>query len=282
MDGESTLISEDLPNGLIAFSARPTDTDGNRSEFAVRLQEGEPGLEGYVVPYNVLSDRKLFFLPGSFKRTAKVQFPYTHHLLEHWPSLIIGKHLYADAEDPKGFRVGVQINEDTPIGREVMSNYRFGINYAWSVGIDVVKKRTGRPADDANLDRRMAPREHRDLPIEELEAVEEAFWWETSTVPWGGLMSAGPDVIQGRGAILDASIDYEALMFALRRGRLSLEQRRQLEAVLAAAQARPAPGPTDHGTREELGEPTVPLRRDWEVAMVEMQRLGLSLSELAA
>lgn len=253
MDGEPSLVSEELSNGLLAFTARPVDDDGQRSRFAVRLKEGEPGMEGYAVPYNTLSDRKLFFLPGAFKRSAKVQFPYTHHLYQHWQDLILGKHTFFDADDPKGFRVGVEINEATDLGREVMSNYRFGINYAWSVGIDIVRKRSGRPSDDADLDRRLAPKSHQSLPIEELEAVEEALWWETSTVTWGGLLNAGPDVVQSRAREVDPSIDVAALMFSLRRGRLTLEQRRQLEALLTVHE-RPAPGSENHGTRDRRND----------------------------
>src|SRR4051812_6444043 len=79
--------------------------------LAATLLADKPGIEGYLTLTYTLADRGLFFLPGAFKKTAKEQLDHTFHLWQHWPDLVMGKHLSAQ-EDDTGFRVAVQINED--------------------------------------------------------------------------------------------------------------------------------------------------------------------------
>lgn len=232
------------PTEYQTFAPVGIASDGARTRLAANLQPDDPRLEGYLTLTYVLADRGMFFLPGAFKKTAKEQIDHTFHLLQHWPDLVLGKHVAAQ-EDDKGFRVTVQINEGKPLGAEVMSDYRFGIPYAWSVGFNIVRDRSGREADDPKLDRRAVP-ELKGMPITELRAIEEARWFESSTVTWGALEDAGPDVVQ---SAFNADV-IDGLVAALQSGNATKDQLTQATQIATALQARAAAG-SDHGTRPE-------------------------------
>lgn len=213
------------------------------------LLDDQPGLEGYLTLTYVLADRGLFFLPGAFKKTAREQLHRTFHLWQHWPDLVLGKHVSA-VEDETGFRVAVQINEDKDLGREIMSDYRFGIPYAWSVGFTAIRDRSGRESDEAKLDRRFVPPSLKGVPITELRAIEEARWFESSTVTWGSIENAGPDVVQAKE--FDADM-VSALIEALTNGTATPGQLANAERIANAWRDRAAAGGSEphHGTRHE-------------------------------
>lgn len=249
MEGKSPV------SGYETLTVSPT-WSGKPTEYAAKpklLEDGQPGLEGYLVPFYVLSDRGTFFVPGAFKRTLQENLFNAHHLYQHWADLTLGKHV-AGVEDRVGLRIAVQINEDKELGRDIMSDYRFGIPYGWSIGFDRITWRSGTEKDNAKLDR-SGTRWFRDTPIEDLTAITEAHMWESSTVSWGAIHNARPDVVMNR-SIPPAQVDdLQPLYQALRRGKLSPDQRRQIEALLATIPLRAAAG-SSHGTREESEEPT--------------------------
>lgn len=212
------------------------------------LLADQPGIEGYLTLTYVLADRGLFFLPGAFKKTAKEQIDHTFHLWQHWPDLVLGKHVAAE-EDEKGFRVAVQLNEDKDLGREIMSDYRFGIPYAWSVGFTAIRDRSGRESDEAKLDRRAVP-QLKGIPITDLRAIEEARWFEGSTVTWGSLENAGPDVVQAREFEADM---VSTLLDALTNDTATPGQLANAERIADAWRDRAAAGEQTlhHGTRHE-------------------------------
>lgn len=233
------------------------------------LDDGQPGVEGYLVPFYVLSDYGTYFIPGAFKRTLQENLFNAHHLYMHWPDLTLGKHI-GGVEDKIGLRIAVQLNEDKQLAADVMSDYRFGIPYGWSIGFDTLARRSGTPADDKKLDR-SGVRWLRDTPIEDLTAITEAHMWESSTVTWGAIHSAKPDTVLNRSFALGSDFEQiEPLFQALRKGRMTPEQRRQIEALMATHPLRAAAG-QDHGTREE-GE------HDNEV--VALEQIALEIEHL--
>lgn len=257
MDGETPESPDLTPDRLVSVGDAESP-DGRYLVFsqsgpvsALKLLPDQPGMQGYLAPKYVLADRGLFFTDGAFKRTVNARMKGAHHLYDHdtWmPESVIGTHTDA-VEDDKGLYVTVAINEDNDLGRLVMSNYRFGIKYGWSYGWDTVQDRSGNAADDKRLDRSGAPH-LANVPINELRAITETRAWEGSTVPWGGIHTAGPDVIQSRGDRLAKTIS--TLITAMTAGTLTDEQQRQAEALVTAWNQRPAPDES-HRTRESQG-----------------------------
>lgn len=232
--GPSTVLEGETPSGHVSFS---------HDRVSLQLLPGEPGMVGYLAPKYVLSDRGTFFVNGAFKKTATEQLKKAHHLYQHWPDLTIGKHTHAE-EDKIGLRVTVQLNEEKQLGRDVMSDYRFGIPYGWSIGFDPLKDRTGTEDDDKKLDRSGVPH-LKHVPINELRAIAETQWWEGSTVTWGAIHNAGPDTIQSRHRFRRA--DVAVLIAAVRDGTLTDEQLSQIDELIAARQTRAGAG-DNHAT----------------------------------
>jgi HK97 family phage prohead protease len=221
-------------------SGIPTSTaNTSLAKLGATLLPDESGLQGYLAPTYVLADRGLFFVPGAFKKTASEHMVGSHHLLYHWPDLIIGQQVAAE-EDARGLKVVTKLNENIDLGREVMSNYRFGINYGWSLGFDSIKDRSGNANDDKLLDRSGVPF-LKNVPINELRAIVEARGWEGSTVPWGSIEKARPDIVQSRSADLDDVLSQ--YLDDLKAGTLSTGQLTQLEAIAAELSGRAGAAP---------------------------------------
>lgn len=259
--GPSTVLEGETPSGHVSFS---------HDRVALQLLPGEPGMIGYLAPKYVLSDRGTYFVKGAFAKTAIEQLSKAHHLYQHWPDLTIGKHVAAE-EDKVGFRVTVQINEDKQLGRDVMSDYRFGIPYGWSIGFDPVRDRSGKDDEDSKLDRSGVPR-LKNIPITELRAIEEVRWWEGSTVTWGAIHSAGPDTVQSRQRFTHANI--AVLLAAIRDGRLTPEQEAQIETLITTWQTRAGAG-------ESHSTPAAP-SQDQFAASLDLLMVELGVTEQVA
>lgn len=232
--GPATVLEGETPSGHISFS---------HDRLQLALLPGEPGMVGYLAPKYVLSDRGTYFVKGAFEKTAAEQLPKAHHLYQHWPDLTIGKHVAAE-EDKVGLRVTVQLNEDKQLGRDVMSDYRFGIPYGWSIGFDPVRDRSGTEDDDKRLDRSGVPH-LTNVPVNELRAISEVRWWEGSTVTWGAIHNAGPNVIQRRQTFSRA--DLSLLIAAVKDGTLTDDQATHIAQLVRAWQTRAGAG-LNHST----------------------------------
>lgn len=230
----ATVLEGETPSGHMSFA---------HDRLSLQLLPDQAGMVGYLAPKYVLSDRGTYFVNGAFRKTAEEQLSRAHHLYQHWPDLTIGKHSAAE-EDRTGFRVTVQLNEAKQLGADVMSDYRFGIPYGWSIGFDPVRDRTGTEEEDARIDRTGTPH-LKSVPVTELRAITEVRWWEGSTVTWGAIHNAGPDTIQRRRTVTRA--DLSLLLAAVKDGRLTAEQERQLAQLVDAWQTRAGAG-TDHST----------------------------------
>ena len=244
------------------YDALTVTDDGVITFLAAQPNTDNASFEAYLVPWYTLSDRGTYFVPGSAKKTAKEQVNKAPHLWQHDTWEPIGNHASA-TEDDKGFRIAVNVNEGTQRGAELMSNLRFGVPLGVSVGFDTMADRSGTEADDAKLNRKAAPLYFKSVPVNELRAITEFRWWESSSVTFPGIGTAKPDVIHS------ASVDYLAyLLSALKDGTATAEQLAAVEAIVAAHK-EPAASPA--GSTDELGA----RRRKNEIAAAMARYAGL-------
>lgn len=240
-----------IPSDRETYDALTVDDGGAVAYLAAQPLSDRPGFDGYLVPWYVLSDRGTFFTPGAFKKTASERMKLAPHLWMHedW-SQPIGKHVAA-FEDERGFRIAVEINPEIPEGAQTLSNLRFGTPLGLSVGFDRLADRSGTEADGAKLDRRTAPDYLKTAPINELRAITAARWWESSSVVFGAIATAKPDVVHAAGIA-----DLAALLAALEAGTLDPARLQQVKDLVAAYQAFAAAGaPDTHGTDDEPARP---------------------------
>lgn len=227
-------MSRPIPPNRETYTALTVADDGSATFLGIQPKPDQPSFSGYLIPWYVLSDRGTFFVPGSAKKTAKERAKGAPHLWQHDTWEPIGKH--ADAqEDDKGFRIAVDVNETIQRGAELMSNLRFGVPIGLSVGFDPLRDRSGTDEDDAKLDRRTAPDYFKNVPINELRAITEFRFWESSSVTFPGLATARPDVIHAGDDLL------ATLLSALKDGTATPEQLASVEALVAAHQSSAAP-----------------------------------------
>lgn len=235
-------MPERIPDSYETFDALTIGADGSTEFLAAQPLSDKPGFDGYLIPYYTLSDRGSFFVPGSGKKTARERLKLAPHLWSHnmWVDEVPpGHHVAADADDPKGFRISVAMNEGIQRGAEIMSALRFGTPMGLSVGFDTVRDRSGTEDDDGKLDRRTAPGYWQNVPVNELRAITEFKWWESSSVVFGALATAKPDEVRSRSADT-----IQSLIAAIAAGTLSPEQERQAEAFVRAWEQRAAAGST--------------------------------------
>lgn len=216
-----------IPEHRETYDALTVDDDGLISFLSATPLSEKPGFDAYLVPWYVLSDRGSYFVPGSAKKTAKEQTAKAPHLWQHDTWEPIGKHTSA-FEDERGFRISVDVNEGVHRGAELMSNLRFGTPLGVSIGFDSIADRSGTDVDDTKLNRKTAPPFLASVPINELRAITEFRWWESSSVTFPGIATAKPDVIHARGDAL------AALLTALKDGTATRDQLAAVEQLVAA------------------------------------------------
>jgi HK97 family phage prohead protease len=234
--GPSTVHEEELSSvrRRVSFA---------RQELAITPDE--PSLIGYLIRWDTVTDRGTFFKKSAFTKTI-AEKPATPHLWQHWGDLIIGVNK-EPVQDRNGLKIKVAINEEDELGRRVMGTYRHGQQHGWvpdwSIGFNRIKDRTATDDEYGNLDFSGAG-PYKNAPASELRALLEVSWDEGSTVTWGALHGAGPDIVNSRYAA--ATLDLAAFTVAAREGRLTPEQLAQVEELKAAIQTRAGAGATGH------------------------------------
>lgn len=263
-------------DGRDRYRALTLDADGEPTLLAATAtdDDGPPGFAGYLVPWYSLSDRGTFFRPGAAKKTAREQIKLAPHLYQHDAWEPIGKHIEA-TEDDHGFRIRVAVNDGSTRGAEVLSHLRFGTPLGLSVGFTIPANgtRPGTPKDDAKLDRRFAGAEWAETPIEQLTAITEFAWLESSTVTFPALGNARHDhlyAIRALSADPDAFASVERAIGTLtalaRLDALSDAHHAAIHALMTS-DVRAAAG-TDHSTR------TRGRNRSLELAMLANRARG--------
>lgn len=239
-----------LPQTYETYDAL-VEIDGAVQYLAAQPLSDRPGFDGYLAPFHTLTDRGTFFVPGAFKKSARERMKIAPHLWQHDFSLEgpIGKHAAA-FEDDIGFRISVDLNTETQRGAELLSNLRFGTPIGLSVGFDPIRDRSGTDDDDAKLDRRTAPDYLKTIPVNELRVITEARFWESSSVTFGGLATAKPDMVHR--AI--GEVDLAAIISGLTDGTLPADQLALVHEIVAAHERLAAAG-TDHGTGTDQARP---------------------------
>lgn len=241
MDGDTQ--DEQTPGRSIVHE-EVVSSDRFRVSFGrheLALLPDESGMVGYLARWDVVTDRGTFFKKSAFARTINA-YPARPHLWQHWPDLIIGVNK-EPIEDRTGLKIKAVLNESDELGARAMGVYRFGQTHGWvpdwSIGFDRIQDRTAKEEELSKLDFSGAG-PFANAPYTELRAITEAAWFEGSTVTWGAIHNAGPDVIHSRHAAY--GVDLAALTIAFREGRLSPDQLSQIDALIAARQASPGPG----------------------------------------
>jgi HK97 family phage prohead protease len=251
-----------IPEQRETYDALTVTDDGVITFLAAKPNADNASFEANLIPWYTLSDRGTYFVPGSAKKTAKEQVKKAPHLFQHDTWEPIGNHAAA-YEDDNGFRIAVNVNEGTQRGAELMSNLRFGVPLGVSVGFDTVADRSGTDADDAKLNRKAAPDFFKSVPVNELRAITEFRWWESSSVTFPGIGTAKPDVIHS------ASVDYLAsLLTALKDGTATPEQLAAVQAIVAAHKqpaALPEGGTDELAARRRKNEVAAALARHAEL-----------------
>lgn len=222
-----------IPNSIETYDAMDRAEDGSLTFAKVEPESNAPGFRSRLVPFYTLSDRGTFFVPGAFKKTIKERRDLAPHLWQHDTWLPLGKHTDA-VEEEDAFRVRVEVNEDIQAGAELMSNLRFGVPLGQSIGIDPIGRRTGTKADDVKLDRSLAPDSYQNVPINELTAITEARWWESSSVTFAGIANAVAETIYS------TERQFEEIIRGLQAGSLSDEQLAGVQRLVAAYESRAA------------------------------------------
>jgi len=226
-------MTKQIPSTIETFDALTTDALGQRVYLAADVIEDEAkrpvGFGGYLVPWYTLADRGIFFVPGSGTKTGEEQLAKAPVLYQHDTWEPIGRHTKV-TEDGKGFRIETAINLETKRGAEVISNMAFGTPMGLSIGMDRMAWRSGTPEDDLLLDRSTAPTWLKNAPIEELVAITEFRWWESSVVTFAAIATAGADDLY----LAAGGVDIAALTEALKRGQLSDTHRAAIDELVAA------------------------------------------------
>lgn len=248
------------------------DEGGIETESKLAAMSDQPGYDALLIPWWQLDPHGNFFVPGSAKKTVKERLKKQPVLFEHDTWLPIGKHENGE-EREDGLYVSAAINEGVQQGAEVMSNLRFGVPLAVSVGFERVQQRQGTKDDDSKVDRSKSPRYLKDVPIEELTAITEFKFWEHSTVTFPGLGSAKPINIRsgsrrpgGHEDVTDVEriAALNAVLESVRMGSLDVEELRILEEIVAA---KNQPSPSEDDTDE--------LEARRIRALMEMELIGL-------
>lgn len=267
------LVRKSIPDTVETYDALTYRDDGTIAFLGVDPDPQKPGYSGYLVPFYVLTDRGSFFVPGSAKKTVKEQKDRAPVLYQHDTWEPIGVHTDA-REDDQGMWINTHINESVPRGAEVMSNLRFGVPMGISIGYDRIADRSGNEKDDALLDRKTAPATFKDVPVNELRAITEFRWWESSPVTFPGIGTARPSEVRSASP-LDA---VEALTAALKAGSLTEDQGRTVRQLVEAYEEFAAAGEAHSTNGQVEGRPD----RQSEIALAMIARARLLAEEIPA
>jgi HK97 family phage prohead protease len=219
---------------------------------AVTPLNDQPGFDGYILTWNTVDDRGTFFTKGSAKKSIKERGMDAPHLWMHQAGslfggdvpLPIGRHTSIE-EDDIGVRVSVALNEDQTKGAEVLSALRFGNKLGLSFGFDRLGDRSANDKD--KLDLSVAPDWVKKVPTNELRAITEFRFWESSSVIFGSNAKAKPTKIRSLLEITDPA-EWEQFLNDLRAGTLDHEMQARIDQIVAAEQVRAAGTGQNHPT----------------------------------
>ncbi len=232
-------MSRPIPPSIETFDALMVDDDGVESFAKIEPVTDMPGFAAMLAPFYHLADRGMFFTETAFDKSVKdkMKSPAAGkmpHLHQHWHDAVIGMYTALEVTD-KGLMTQVAINEETQLGREVLSNMRMGVPYGQSIGFDRIATRPGNADDEKKLNRKSANGLYMDTPIDQLTAVTEARIWEGSTVAFGAISTAKPVQIWNAAG---QSVDIADILRAFKDGDLTVTQLDALAELVAAYEAK--------------------------------------------
>lgn len=201
---------------------------------------GEQGiLTGYASKWWVVDSYAEATAPGSFAETIAQRGPKgaDRILLRYEHLTTIGTHRVL-TEDETGLAIEGHISDDGMDGTRVRRHLADGVKYGLSIGFRRLADRTAEESDP--LDFSSAPAWVQALPRNEIRILTRIKLYEDSVVSFPAVEPATVDSYRADPPDLDALLD------ALKAGRLTAEQRAQLQELLKdpPADVRQADGET--------------------------------------
>ena len=201
-----------------------------RDPLAIKAADTEKGLlTGYASKYWVVDSYAEATAPGAFAQTIADRGPQgaDRILLRLEHEHTIGKHTQM-SEDGTGLLIEAHVSDDGMYGTAVRRQLADGVPYGLSIGF---RRFTDRSAEDSDpLDFSAAPPWVQQLPRNEIRILTGLKLYENSVVSFPAV---DPALITDYRSNPDDP-DIEALLAAIKAGRLTPEQTAQLKVLLPA------------------------------------------------
>lgn len=222
----------------IALRAEPTD--GERI----------PGYDGHFCTWNTVDAFGTFFTRGAFKKSLIERAAVAPVLWQHDRDMPIGTHLEIK-EDKQGVFARTKLIEGVAKADDALLLMRHGVHLGLSFGFQTVKDRAA--TEDDEIDFSVAPAWCAAAPRDEIRAITEVAFWESSPVTFAANEKAAPSKVR---ALTDSDV-LRALVLALRFGVLDEEQTHFVNQIVAAHAERAGAGievanAPGHSTQEDV------------------------------
>jgi len=221
---------------------RRTSYDGTltkqRDPLELKAANAESGiLTGYASKFWAVDSYGEVTAPGAFLQTIADRGPTGANriLLRYEHNVTIGTHT-AMAEDQSGLAIEAHISDDGMDGTRVRRHLADGVAYGLSIGF---RRMSDRSADESDpLDFSTAPPWVQTLPRNEIRVLTGVKLYENSVVSFP---ANDPSLVE---SYRSEPIDFDALVAAVKAGRLTADQTAQLNDLMNAT---PADGPQADG-----------------------------------
>lgn len=198
-----------------------------RDPLAIKAADAEKGLlDGYASKWWVVDSYAEATAPGSFLQTIADRGPAGANriLLRYEHQVTIGTHTKM-SEDTTGLLIEAHVSDDGMDGSRVRRHLADGVQYGLSIGF---RRYTDRSAEDSDpLDFSSAPDWVKTIPRNEIRILTGLKLFENSVVSFPAV---DPALITN---YRSEPLDIEALIAAVKAGRLTAEQTAHLKSLLA-------------------------------------------------
>lgn len=229
--------------------------DGNIAPQTIELREDQtdgetiPGYDGYFCTWNTVDAFGTFFTKGAFKKSLIERAAVAPVLWQHDRDRPIGTHLEIK-ETKEGVFARTKLIEGVTAADDALLLLRHGVHLGLSFGFQTIKDRAATEEDA--IDFSVAPAWCAAAPREEIRAITEVAFWESSPVTFAANEKAAPSKVR---ALTDLDL-LRALVLALRAGTLDEGQTVLISQIVAAHAERAGAGievsdEPDHSTLEQ-------------------------------
>lgn len=225
---------------------------------------GVPGYDGYFCTWNTVDHHGTFFTRGAFKKTVAERASSAPVLWHHIPELPIGRHEEI-REDRTGVFARTRLIEGVQQADEAMALLRGGVVLGYSFGFKTVKDRPATEADQ--IDFSVAPSWARDAPRDEIRAITEVAFWESSPVTFASNEKAAPTAVR---ALEERSL-LAALLAAIASDSLDPTDERLIRQLADAWTARAEAGIVAPDATDDHSTPVPDRQRELTLAAFALQ-----------